>query len=268
MNRLHIVAGRPASVTLLEAIRGTDRMEDVLRFPDDLSCGPIETDEPSARSAWWDQYYEEPSDMADHLREFWQRVANPDEQLVVWFTRDSALEHAFFLAWVKRLGDRPFQIVDLTGQRLPVRRRDGSIELSVHHSVGIVQAEALRSLLGRERPIGNQERDESSSRWRLLQRENAPFRIISEARLVSAPIDYFDPWLLAQVTSEWQSVNVVVTNTMVYNSDPYDQVGSMMLMARIVALAEQGRLIVEGDPMSILSRVRLPDVADPVYSSS
>jgi hypothetical protein len=53
--------------------------------------------------------------------------------------------------------------------------------------------------------------------------------------LVSASIDNFDPWLLAEATSEWQSVNRVVADAMGYNSEPFFQVFDVMLYARVVA---------------------------------
>lgn len=260
MKTLHIAPGDSAAGSLTRAIRDAGRDDEVLPFRDDLSCGPIDQDEPSARAAWWDQFYDA-SEAAAHLREFWERVATTDDRLVVWFGRHSARELAFFLAWVDRLGERPYQIIDMTGRRLPFRGRDGSTVLSQPvQSVSIVQSDALRSLLGQEHPITAQDRNESRQRWQCLRRENAPFRIVTETGLVSAPIDYFDPLLLAQATPEWQKVALIVGKTMGYNSEPYFQVYDLMLRARIVALVDEGRLLADGDPWEMHScRIRLPD---------
>ena len=257
MRTLHIVPGDSAGGSLLLAIRDAGRDDEVLRFRDDLSCGPVDPDEPSTRAAWWDQFYDE-SDAAAHLGEFWERVAGTTDRLVVWFGRHSASELAFFLAWADRLGGRPYQIIDVTGRRLPFTRRDHSTGLSRPvQSVSTVQPEALGSLLGQEKPTTAQDRDESRQRWQRLRRENAAFRIVTETGLASAAIDCFDPLLLAQATPEWQAVARVVANTMEYNSEPYVQVHELMLMARLAALVDRGRLLADGDPWNMSCRVRL-----------
>jgi uncharacterized protein DUF3658/uncharacterized protein DUF1835 len=262
MKTLHIAPGDSAGGSLIRAIRDAGQDDEVLPFRDDLSCGPIDRDEPSARAAWWDRFYDA-SDVAATLGEFWERVATTDHRLVVWFGRHSARELAFFLAWVDRLGERPYQIIDVTGRRLPFRGRDGSIGLSRPvQSVSIVQPATLRSLLGQEHPITARDRDESRQRWQRLRGENAPFRIVTETGLASAPIDYFDPSLLAQVTPDWQTAARIVGNTMGHNSEPYFQVYELMLLARLVALVDQGRLLADGDPWTMSCRIRLP--SDPI----
>ena len=151
-------------------------------------------------------------------------------------------------------------MIDVTGRRLPVRGRDGSTTLSrPFQSISIVQSDVLRSLLGQEQPVTPQDRDECRQRWRRLRSENAPFRVVTETGLVSASIDHFDPLLLAQATSAWQSVARVVGDTIGYNSDPYVQVGDLMLQTRVIALIEEGRLLADGDPWERSWRVRRRD---------
>jgi hypothetical protein len=268
MKTLHIAPGDSAGGSLLRAIRDAGRDDEVLRFRDDLSCGPIDPDEASVRAAWWGRFYED-SDIEADLAQFWETVASTDDRLVVWFGRHSASELAFFLAWVDRPAERPYQIIDVTGRRLPFRGRDGSTALSRPvQSVSIVQPDALRSLLGQEHPITAQDRDKSRHCWQRLRRENAPFRIVTETGLVSASIDCFDPLLLAQATPESQKVALIVGNTMGYNSEPYFQVSDLMLRARIVPLVDEGRLLADGDPWEIFScRIRLPANADRAESS-
>jgi hypothetical protein len=231
----------------------------VLPYRDDLSCGPIDRDEPSAREAWWDQFYDA-SDVAATLGGFWERVAATNQRLVVWFGRHSARELAFFLAWVDRLGERPYQIIDVTGRQLPFKQRDGSFDLRRAAYVSIVPHEALRSLLGSERSITLEEQREISGVWRKLRVENAPFRIVTEAGLASAPLDHFDPWILHQAAAEWRPMARVVGGTMGDNCEPYFQVGDLMLQARVVSLVAEGKLLAEGDPWEMRScRIRLLD---------
>ncbi len=76
--------------------------------------------------------------------------------------------------------------------------------------------------------------------------------------MVSAPADCFDALLLAQSTLEWQRMARVIGNTMGHNCEPYIQVGDMMLLTRVVALVEAGKLLADGDPWDMRScRVRL-----------
>jgi hypothetical protein len=244
MKTLHIAPGDSAGGSLIRAIRDAGQDDDVLPFRDDLSCGPIEPDTSSTRAAWWDRFYEA-SEAATPLGEFWDRVAATDDRLVVWFGRHSARELAFFLAWVDRLGERPYHIIDVTERPLPFRQRDGSFDLRPAAYVSIVRHEALRLLLGSERPITTDERKEISRDWRKLRAENAPFRIVTEGGLASAPLDYFDSWILRQAAPEWRSVARVVGGAMGDNCEPYFQVYDLMLQARVVALVAEGKLLAE-----------------------
>ena len=158
------------------------------------------------------------------------------------------MELAFFLALADRMGDRPYDIVDITGRE----------KLSV---VSIVPEQRLQALIGSARPVTVEERNDARRQWRRLKAENAPFRVVSDAGLVSAPIDHFDSWLLQRATTEWRRAVRIVGDAMGYNMEPYVQVGDLMLLTRIVALVEQGRLEAEGDPWDMRScRLRLPAI--------
>jgi hypothetical protein len=190
---------------------------------------------------------------------FWGRVSSGNDRLVVWFGRHSALEAAFFHAFADWLGERPYSIVDVTGLRLPFSRSDGSPALSRSTpAVSIVPPEGLSSLVGSERPITPQERDEACRHWRGLKIENAPFRIVAPTGLISVPEHYFDCLLVERAATEWRLIGHVIGATMGYNSEPYMQVGDVMLLKRIVALVSAGKLIADGDPWDMHScRVRL-----------
>ena len=244
MRTLHVAPGDSAGGSLRQAIQGAGRDEEVLRCRDDLSCGPIESDDPSARAAWWARFYDVPESEGD-FKTFWSRVTTTDDRLVVWFGRHSAGELSFFLAMADRLGDRSYDIVDVTGARSP--------------AVSLVLTDRLRALLGTERPVTGQEGEEACRQWRRLRAENAPFRVVTPTGLVSAPVDHFDLLLLERATPEWRKIARVVGDTMGYNSEPYMQVGDMMLLARVVALVGEGKLLADGDPWDMRScRMRLP----------
>lgn len=237
MKTLHIAPGDSAGGSLREAIEGAGRDEEVLRFRDDLSCGPIDPDDPAVRKAWWAQFYDMP-DVTNDFETFWNRIATTEDRLVVWFGRHSASELAFFLAMADRLKDRPYDIVEVTSEVSTIAR--------------------LGPLLDSERPVPTEIRTEARHHWRRLKAESAPFRVVTPTGLVSAPIDHFDSRLIKKATTEWQRMNLIV-HEVLFSFDPYRQVGDLMLLARLVALVEAGKLLADGDPWDMRStRVRLP----------
>ena len=259
MGTLHIAPGHSAAASLREAIRNAGRDERVLLCPDDLSCGPIDPDSPSARAAWWASFHDAP-DLEAEFKAFWDSLAATDDRLIVWFGRHSAHELAFFLAVADRLGDRPYDIVDVTDVRLPLIRPDGTASTaSPAGIVAIIPTDRLSTLFGLARPITARERSEARSQWQRLRTKNAPFRIVTPIGLASVPADHFDPLLIEHATKEWRKLAYVIGATMAHNCEPYVQTGDLMLLARAVALVESGKLLAEGDPWNMRAcRVRLP----------
>jgi hypothetical protein len=260
MKTRHIVPGDSPGGSLMKAVRDAGRDDEVLPFLDDLSCGPIDADDLAvARATWWSRWYDT-STTEDRIKAFWNTATATEAHLVVWFGRHAAFDLSFLLAWADRMGERPYDVVDVTGQRLPFRKRDGSLALTQPaQGVGPIPTDALSSLLGKERAITPDEVAELRSQWQRLRQENAPFRIVTADGLVSAPVDFFDSMLLGQVTEEWLRAVAVIADTVGYNDEPYRQVGEVMLLTRVVALVEQGKLLADGDPWDMFTyRIRLP----------
>jgi hypothetical protein len=260
LNALHIAPGYSAGGSLEAALRDAGLNDAVVKWPDDLNAGPINPGNPEQRDAWWD--YGD-WDLAGRLQAFWQRVETTDDRLIVWFGRHSASELAFFLNWADRLGSRPYDIVDVTGVEFPsARPGPGTPPTWRAKSAFILNADQVRSLLGSERPILAGEALKAQKRWTVLKLENAPFRIVTDKGLASAPIDHFDPLLLEQAGSDWRKVAYVVGMTLGQNSEPYYQVGDTMLLRRLVALIDAGRLEADANPWEMqVCRVRRSDGA-------
>jgi hypothetical protein len=214
--------------------------------------------DPAVRAEWWARFYEDWGIEAE-LRAFWQRVMAADERLVLWVGRHSAQELAFFMAWADMVRDRPYDLIDVTGLQCPFTRHDGSAALSAPaKSVATVNTDQLRSLLGSQHPITEAQIAEARQCWRVLKSENAPFRVVTDAGLVSAPIDHFDPLLLQHATPEWRKVAYVIGATM-GNGKAHLQVHDLTLLTRVVALIDEGALIADGNPWFMQScHVRLP----------
>lgn len=260
MTTLHVTPSDSAGGSLRRAILDAGQDKEVLPYRDDLSCGPIDPDTPSVRAGWWAPYYEA-QEVERTLRAFWDRVATTDDRLVVWFGRHSAFDLAFFLCRADRLGERSYDVVDVTGLRLPFTKPDGSHAMTQPvQTISSVPADGLKSLLGSERPFTAKERDEMRRRWHQLRAENAPFRVVTATGLASAPIDHFDALLMERTTTEWLRINRVIADTIGYNSEPYCQSGDLVLRMRVAALIGEGKLLGDGDPWDMhYGRVRLPD---------
>lgn len=245
MKVLHVAPGDSAGGGLKEALRLARHRQEVLSFNDDLSCGPIAWGTSHERAAWWSHVHAPIAE--DDLEAFWHRIDTAGERLVVWFGRHSASELAFFLALADRLGDRPYDIVDVT-----VSQPAGA--------VAMVPTHRLVSLLESARPISPQEAVDAGQLWQHLRAQNAPFRIVTSAGLASAPIEHFDASILEQASKGWLNAAYVIGSTLAHSCEPYIQVGDIALLARLVALVEEGELLADGDPWDMRTcRVRLPD---------
>ena len=83
--------------------------------------------------------------------------------------------------------------------------------------------------------------------WQRLRSEDAPLRVIEGGKLVSAPISFFDARLMSYVTNDWLKVARIVGEALAAEmDDEVLQVGDIVLAARIDALAESGRLEMQG----------------------
>ena len=259
MKVLHVAPSDSAGGSLREALRLAGHQQEVLSFPDDLSHGPIAWGTSRERAAWWWHIHD--SRLEDDLEAFWLRLETPNRRLVVWFGRHSASELAFFLALADRLGDRSYDIVDVTHLQWTLLRPDGTSGVArPAGAVGIVPTDQLAPQIDTARPISPREASDAARLWQHLRTQNAPLRVVTPTGLASAPIDHFDASILQQAAPEWRSAAYVVGSTMAHNCEPYMQVGEVMLLARLVALIEERKLLADGDPWDMRAcRVRLPD---------
>ena len=259
MTTLHLAAGDAAAGSLVMALQGSGRDDEILGCVDDLSCGPIDKDDPETRAVWWgDLWAPDEGRIEERVKSFWTRVTKSNDQLIVWFGRHSAMEHAFFLALAYHLGEKPYSVVDVTNTEHPIMQRDGSPV----QAVALTPFEALRSLLTAHRPASADEKRRACTRWRQLKAENAPFRIVTETGLSSVGEAYFDPWLMECVSTDWQKMAKVIGNALANHWKPYIQVSDGTLQTRMVDLIEKGVLRAEGDPWDMHAcRVRLAEAA-------
>jgi hypothetical protein len=124
-------------------------------------------------------------------------------------------------------------------------------------------------LLDSARPLPPAERQKYLALWERLRTENAPFRVLGEEGLQSAPISFFDRPLLSRVTADWQKIARVVGHVLADSADDARfQTGDLVLLSRMWALIDAGLLESRGDVSNMRSgEVRLPNVRSPDNSA-
>jgi hypothetical protein len=248
LKRLHVAPGCSAAGVLKSALRSVGRYEPVVFLNDDLSWGPINPGDPAQRAKWWDLHPDE-GDIASGVEQFWDRLTTTNDELVVWFGLDAAIEHSFYLHLADRLADRSYNIMDVTGVENYWTDENGTRKprRPAQHLAGMFE-QALVPVLDYHRPISELEKENAACQWRLLKEENAPFRIVTPFGLVSAPIDYFDHSLLGRITMEPRKIADVITESMGKHYTPYVQVSYDMLLRRLVTLVKAKSVLASGDP--------------------
>lgn len=263
---LHFVFSPSGAVNLAEALEQTGRDDQVVTFYDDLSFGPINPPDSISRVKWvedelgrtgWDEVTAE-------SERGWQEALSPDARKVAWLTRRSSMEYAGFLEWLWRLGDAPYEVVDLTEVKVSHHQEHGpprpprlAVSLGMLNHDTICR-DKLWDLAG---PLQMTERRRYLDLWQQLRSENAPLRVIDGDKLVSASISYFDTLLISYVTDDWQKIAMIVGRALASQMDDcIFQTGDLFLAARVNALVEAGRLELQGKSALEMrfSEVRLP----------
>jgi hypothetical protein len=232
---LHVIFSQAAEPDLRAALALAGRSDEVAVCFDIFSLGPIDPGDRFQRQAWL-------SDVLDLGPEgfgsddlFWRQALALDRPLIAWTSTRVAQERAGFLEWLRRLGDAPCAVIDLS------EARDGSAPAIL----GILDAEKILSLglLDLARPLEAAERHGHHETWRRLRAENAPLRTIQDGELASAALTAFDQQLLSHVTADWARAARAIGGVL---ADAFDdhvlQVNDFVLMSRLGALIKAGAI--------------------------
>jgi len=90
--------------------------------------------------------------------------------------------------------------------------------------------------------------------WRKLRDENAPFRVVKNLQLLSAPITVYDDLLVSHMSHRWVKCAEVIGNALAAAGS---QLSDAVLFARLRRLTEDGRLEARGDLATMRSEIRL-----------
>jgi hypothetical protein len=256
-DNLHIVFGRLAEDVLRAALASAAQFENIATFPDDLSCGPLDSFDGATRQAWiQESLYLDPKEWGVfplQLPNFFHTVNSRDSKIIFWVCWHSAYEFCGFYNCVRQLTVNDLYYVDTmkAAQYEDGGSSDDGFPPRLAHISPIIAAH----LLGQESRISALFRAEQLQKWQRLRTENAPLRTIDVQGVQSVPLSHFDPFLLAFVAREWQSARWVVAQAAVQaNNGNFFRVDMMTLTGRLRALVKEGRL--EADK----------DIADPALS--
>jgi hypothetical protein len=241
---IHVVPGLSAAGTIREALARLRLKEKVIGIGDHLGYGPIDGDL-QARREWIDNNLGEAYGGCVRGAELACREAlTPDVFPIIWTCRSNAGDHAGFLDFLSRVGDRVFGLVDATGVTLQGRAGLGRVE-----ALGIVTEAQMISagLFERRREMSPAEIAEGRETWRRLKAENAPLRVTENDRLLSKPVSFFDAELLEEVPQDWERAARIVGNAMCRLFDSHHCVSDAFIWGRYLTLAEQGAVEIRGE---------------------
>lgn len=262
---LHVAFTQSGAGCLRATLGMAGRREEVIASSDSLSFGPIDSPSLKDRLAWIEEELnvEGYREVLEFDRLFWEKVLSDKRRKVLWTSRRSAMEYAGFLECLWRLGDAPCSIADLTEVKVIHRGRDGALGAPVAAvSIAMLSYETIleHGILDLVEPLTSDSRVDCHALWKKLRGENAPFRVVSEQGMASAPITFFDERIVSCITSDWQKSLRVVGEALV-KEWPLDciQASDFEYFARLQKLVEAGRIESRGDISQMRgSEVRLP----------
>ena len=241
---VHVLYGRSAAATVRQALTQLGVREKVVATGDHLGYGPIDGDL-SLRREWFEETLgEHYGECVDFAEAAWKEALAPDAFPICWVCRSDAGDHAGYLEFLLRIGERPFEVIDATG--LMIEGRTGSWRLP---TLGIVTEDQLLAtgVLQRRTTPKAEEVAESRETWRRLKAENALLRITENDVLLSKPISYFDPDLLEEATSTWERGVRIVGNALGRFALDGRCIDDSFIWSRYRTLAKEGALEIEGD---------------------
>ena len=230
------------------------RREDVVGLSFGLSEGdiraPIAAGDCPRRAYLWEQFsfdrYGEREDLGASFRKFWdgaladlRKLEGCPQAVRVWLD-DTPDARCGLLFLAERLApaDSDVHVVEL-----PKRVAQGAHEAVEYRGWGEVEPQLFGTFLDRERALTGAELDSLAGRWRRLQEENAPLRVVRDGAIVSADIDYYDdrirscfpeaPCKVAQIIGEALGRQKILT-------------GDVFVAQRVRHFLETGELVVVG----------------------
>lgn len=241
----HIAPSFTAGVALHKALSAAGAECTILANIDDLSQGPIDARSMRRHASGW--LFSHVTAREEHSRHIawlpaygrWDpQFIDVDTPTVLWFGRRSAEEMCSMLYFASAATGRPWSFIDVT-------------ESNEYKSVSSTSPSELELLVDTQVPMDDTQSRELAERWRILQHENAPFRVLTGSTLTSVPEDYFDRLLLENTPTLPTPMSRVIAETM--GGAQSGPVSDYVLRGRLIALISEGTIAAEGNPSTMES---------------
>lgn len=249
---VHVVFGMSAAGSLRQAIAQLKLDQTVIGLPDDLSFGPINPPTSELRAKWIEDIlgYDNFEEYGQRSDLFWSQATDYTIAPIVLVCRRSAQEYSGFLEFLWKIGNYPFRVVDITEVEFVTPQWRSGPPTWISPTFGYIDHTRIISagLIDRQSVLDEQQIAAYREMWKRRRAENAPFRVVSDQGLSSAPITHFDGVLSSCVTAEWRKSSLVVSEAIGrLEANRFDQCGDLVLWSRVRALANEGIFEMKGD---------------------
>jgi hypothetical protein len=252
----HVVFYSSGAQELRRALKLARVPDRVLCFPDGLAIGPINPPDPAARVDWMvatlDVRRNDWSWLPSRVDAFWKSAALPETRYIVWYSRRSVYEYTGFLEWALRMGDAPYEVVDLTDTEVDRRTKNGDIVRRPVLTLAMTTHVAIEAakLWNGAKSLTHLETRDLNDTWAGLRNANSAVRTVGPCGLASAPLSAFDEDLLAHTSEDWRKAYYLIGHVLAGGDLDYFQADDHFLAARVAALIKAGRLELRqnGDP--------------------
>mgnify|MGYP001591199481 CR=1 FL=1 len=241
---IHVFFCASAAGTFRQLLDARGIAEEVAALSEELDFGPLSHGDMVNREPWLNQHV--PMGFGDHdwLAESEARFRKhivSDPGRLIWIAPASATEQAGLYWYLSQFG----------GINLKLAVADfplgGSLNGKSPLKLGELGLESMGQLYDECPRVPWDPLRFPEDRWSALVAENALLRVVNDGRLQNAPDDFFDNFLLARCPDGWVKWHRVIADTMGDIWDSGQSAGSNLLLWRLRALIEDGRIACDGD---------------------
>ena len=253
---IHIVFDSANVPVLQQALDMDEQLQgDVLEIKDDFAVGPVEniytTEGYQLRRDWWKEVlmhspYEDQLDIVDDkltVHQLLQKLSEDNEvEVWIWMGQNSHDVCGYY--WLmSQLKDFAGRIQILYLNNLPFFNEKGNIFYPTH--LHQIQPKEFLKAKKLARPITLSEFEVDPDEWKKICSENTLVRFLEGGKKISAKeVDFYDKYLLAQITADAQKMNKVLSAAM---SKIPNLTGDAFLVWRLKELAKAEKITVNGD---------------------
>lgn len=253
---LHLVF-QEADIAVLQAAAELDETlkGEIIIIRDDFAVGPLqkldEAEGWQARKEWWKEQllrspYGDTTDMVNDRMTVHnlKKALDENEQLVLWMwmgqNSHDVCGYYWLIGQLKEYGGRVYV---LYMNNLPFINEKGGIfyPTAIHE----IPAKEFRKAKKLARTVTPSEFEVDPDEWKRLSEENGSVRILEGGKKIATKgDDFYDAPLLQAISADWQKIPKVLFNAL---GKMKIKTGDVFLNGRLKALADEGKLELQGD---------------------